>query len=110
MKEFLTQNLSWILPAIFISIFAIQAIWLLKKAKKIDREGIITEAVVSRITEHWDAESVSSSYTTYVEYKDETGTLRESPMTLTQKVEHDPGEKLLIRYIPGDDKLVREVK
>ena len=47
---------------------------------------------------------------TYVEYRDETGELRESPMSLLNSVEYGTGEKVRIKYIPGEHKLVRPVK
>ena len=110
MKEFLTQHFELIIGIIVVGLFIIKAATMLKKAKKIDREGLETDAVVSRVEEIWDPETHSSSYTTYVEYKDEDGVLRESPMTLTQNVEYERGESVRIRFIPGEHKLVRPVK
>ncbi|MBR2546224.1 MAG: hypothetical protein IKE93_08690 [Erysipelotrichaceae bacterium] len=43
-------------------------------------------------------------------YYDEKGEIHESPMTLTSVVEHEEGEKLRIRYIPGKYDMVRKVK
>ncbi|MBQ6540580.1 MAG: hypothetical protein IJL71_06115 [Oscillospiraceae bacterium] len=107
MKEFLTKNFSWIIGFVFVGIFALKAYITLKKAKKIDREGIETDAVVSRIEEHWDPETASSSFTTYVEYRDDTGELVESPMALTGYVPYAEGQRVRIRFIPGDRKMVR---
>lgn len=81
-----------------------------QKSKKIDAKGTETDAVVSRVVESWDPDTASSSYTTYVEYRDETGELRESPMSLSSTVEFGTGEKVRIKYIPGEHKLVRPVK
>lgn len=110
MKEFITQNFQWIFVALVIGFFVFQAVSLLRKAKKIDANGTETDAVVSRVVESWDPDTASSSYTTYVEYRDETGELRESPMSLSSTVEFGTGEKVRIKYIPGEHKLVRPVK
>ena len=110
MKEFLTQHFEWIIGIIVVCIFAYQAIRALKKAKKIEQEGIETDAVVSRIEETWDEESHSSSYTTYVEYTDKEGMLRESAMVLTSQMEYTVGQHVRIRYVQGITDMVRAVK
>ncbi len=111
MKEFLTQNLNWILGVAVAAVFGYQVYRALKKAKKIDAEGVETDAVVSRVEELWDEDGhSSSSYTTYVTFKDPDGVERECPMTLTQEVEYETGDRLRIRYLPGDYKMVRPVK
>ena len=110
MQEFLTQNLNWILPVVAVLVFAVLAIRTLRKAKKIDAEGLETDGVISRIEETSSAEDATSSYTTYVEYTDDQGQLRESPISLTVRVEHRVGDAVRIRFLPGDYKLVREAK
>lgn len=110
MKEFLTQNYAAIFAAVVVVIFVFRAARVLNKAKKIDREGVETDAVISRIVENWNPDTASSSYTTYAEYRDESGELRESPMALSSNLTYAKGEKLRIRYIPGDHELVRAVK
>ena len=110
MKEFLTQHFTLIIGVIFVGLFVFQAARALKKAKKIDSYGVETDAVVSRISETWDPETTSSAYTTYVQFRDRDGVLRECPMSLTNKAEHSDGEKIRIRYMPGDFEMVREVK
>lgn len=110
MKEFFVQHLTLIIGVIFVGVFVFQAARALKKAKKIDSYGIETDAVVSRISETWDPETTSSTYTTYVQFRDRDGILRECPVSLADKAEHSDGEKIRIRYIPGDYELVREAK
>ena len=110
MKEFFAENGIWIIGAICVIVFVIRVVLTLKKAKKIDREGIETDAVVSKIVETYDPENHSSSYTTYVKYMDRDGNTLESPMTLTNCPEHSEGDEVRIKYIPGDKKLGREVK
>ena len=108
--EFLEQHFSLILGFAFAGVFLYQAVRILKKADRIDKEGVETTAVVSRIEEIYDPDTTSSSWTTYVQYRDKKGILRESPVSLTADVQHEVGEQLRIRYMPDDDELVREVK
>ncbi|MGX8716262.1 MAG: hypothetical protein ACSW8A_10975 [Lachnospiraceae bacterium] len=82
----------------------------MRKAKKIDKEGIETDAVVTRVEDTSEIESAASSYTTYVEYRDENGVRRESCMALTLQVEHNVGDKVRIKYVPGIYDMVREVE
>ena len=110
MKEFVVQHWTWILGAVVVIVFVVRAVLLLKKAKKIDREGLEADAVVSRIVEHYDPENHSSSYTTYVSYTDRDGRTVESPLAVGSSAGYAQGDTLRIRYLPGDRKLVREVK
>ncbi len=110
MKEFLSKYLEVIIGAVFFMVFVFQVIRLLKKAKRIDRQGDVTAGIVSRVEELWDPETHSSSYITYVRYRDENGVTRESPMALTPNVEHEEGDEVLIRFMPGEYDMVREIK
>ena len=101
------QHLELFFGIAVIAIFAFQAIRMLKKAKRIEQEGMIAEATVSKIVEHWDADTASSSYTTYVKYMDVSGEIVESPMALTSRNTFSEGDKVQIRYIPGVRDLVR---
>ena len=107
MKAFLSDHFELILGIIAVSVFAFQAFRILKKAKKIDEQGIVTDAVVSRIEEIYDPDAASSSYVTYVEYRDENQELRETPMSLDAYTQYAEGTKVKIRFIPGDHELVR---
>ncbi len=110
MKEFLAQHMELLLAAVGLCIFVIAVVRMLKKAKKIDREGLVADAVVSRVEEDRDVESASTSYLTYVTFTDRDGTAREAVMARTLKPEHTEGEELYIKYLPGDYKMVREFK
>ena len=105
--EFLQKYLYWIIGALIVIVFVYQAGKALRKAKRIDAEGVETDAVVSRVEGHWDVENAASTYTTYVRYTDDRGRLRESPMALTSSAEYEKGDKLRIRYLPGDYEMVR---
>ncbi len=109
MMDFLSKYFVWIIGIIVIGVFVIRLIILVKKAKRIDNEGIVTDAVVSRIGEVWDAENQSSAYTTFVTYRDLDGNTVESPMVLSSEVLYDVGEQVKIRFIPGEESMVRVV-
>ncbi len=110
MKEFFTQHLDLVLAFVGACVFVFFLVKTIKKAKKIDREGIVASAVVSRVEEDRDVESASTSYLTYVTFTDRDGTAREAVMARTLKPEHTEGEELYIKYLPGDYKMVREFK
>lgn len=97
--------------AVFIVVFAIGLIPLLRKAKKIDKEGIETDAVVSRVERDFDTPDTSgSSYYTYVEFTDQDGVRRECVMTMGITAEFEQGDKVRIKYIPGQYDMVRLAK
>lgn len=110
MKEFFLEHLELIVGAITVAVFAFEAVRTLRKAGKIDREGIETDAEVSRIDEIYDPDTSSSSYTTYVRYTDADGNTLESPMDLSSDIRYSTGDRVRIKYIPGDHSIVREVK
>ena len=109
-NTFLSQHFMWIVGIIVIGVFLFQASRLLTKAKKIDREGIETDAMVSRVEEIFDSDNLSSTYTTYVEFRDEEGSFCECPMTLSSDVTYEVGDHVRIRYLPGERELVRPVE
>ena len=94
----------------FICVFVFKAKDLLEKAKRIDSEGIETDAVVSRIETDLGDEDVSSSEYTYVRYTDENGIERESVMGIAMDIRFEIGDVIRIRYIPGEYDMVRPVK
>lgn len=105
------QNHFELIVGIIVAVvFCVMAYRAIKKAKKVDREGIETDAVVSSIKEHFDPDNLSSSYTAYVQYRDGSGGLVESPMAITSDMKYAIGDSVRIKYIPGDHALVREVK
>ena len=97
MKEFLTQHLELVLAAAAVCVFAIAVVRLLRKAKRIDREGL-------------DSETHSRSYTTMVRFTDRDGVVRECPMAISSEIKYEVGQELRIKYLPGEYKMVREVK
>ena len=84
---------------------------ILKKAKKIDSTGIETDAVVSRVEKDFDTPDTSgSSYYTYVKFTDNTGVLRECVMSMNITAQYEVGDKVRIKYIPGQYDMVRPAK
>ncbi|MCR5795219.1 MAG: hypothetical protein K6G61_07765 [Solobacterium sp.] len=103
----ISDHIELLLCAFAVCIFAFRLFTVLKKAKKIDAEGIVTDAVVSRVEEFYDPDTASDSYTTYVVYTDEEGVQRESAMALTQDAEYEEGMHVRIRYLPSEKDMVR---
>ena len=109
-KEFVTQHLELVIGAVVVLVFAIQGINALKKAKKIDKEGVETDAVVCRIDETFDPDNNDTSYTIIARYRDENGEIIESPMALNPSERYEVGQEVRIKYVPGIRNMVRPVK
>ena len=110
MSGFLSRHLELIFGVLIVFSFIFWACRALKKAKKIDREGIVCEASVSRIEQLWDPDSANQTYAVYARYADEKGEIRETPMYYGPEPGYRIGERIRIRYIPGEESLVREVR
>ena len=110
MIELLKTHYFWVIGAILVAVVFIRVVLTLRKASRIDRDGIETDAVVTGVEETSDLDSAGSSYSTYVEYWDENGEMRESYMALTVYHEYAVGQKVRIKYVPGVHDLVRPVK
>ena len=107
--DFIRAHFGLIIGIIVVAVFAIQAANAIKKAGKIDHDGIETDGVVSRIDETFDPGNLSSSYTTYVKYTDKDGTEVESPAAVGSDVNFAIGDRVRVKYMPGDRKMVRIV-
>lgn len=105
----MSDNLIFVIAiAIFLVVFGIALMRVLKKAKRIDSIGIETDAVVSRVERSIDTpDSSGSSYYTYVKFTDKDGVQRECVMTMGISVEYEVGDKVRIKYIPGEYDMVR---
>lgn len=110
MSGFLAQHFMLIIIVIGVAVFIFKLRSLLKKAHRIDDQGIETEAIVTYVGKDLGTDTSSSSYYTYVSYRDETGTERESVMTMGSEPEFEEGEKLVIKFIPGEYDMVRFVR
>ena len=109
MKEFVMQHMDWLLCGVGVIVFIIVAIRMFKKAKKIDTEGIEANAEVSKITEHWDPDTSTSSYTVYVTFTDGDGETRECALSSKSKRGYTVGDPVRILYLPDEKKMVRSV-
>ena len=103
------NHLELILGIVTVVVFCVTAYRPLRKARKIEETGIETDAVVCRIEEQMDSDN-TVFYVTYVRYKDQMGELRESPIAYTAYLKYEEGNKIRIRYIPGEYELVRAVE
>lgn len=105
-----TMLLVWAAALIFISMFAVSLSKLLKRAHRIDGDGIETDGVISRIEEDLTTADggIGSTYT-YVSYVDETGTRREGALSIGGGP-YEVGQGIRIKYIPGEYDMVRKVK
>ena len=104
---FFSRHIELIFGIVVIAAFCVRAFLILKKARKIDREGIETEGIVSSIGETFDPVTASASYVACVTYTDLNGETFEDPMALTSAPEHEQGQKIRIRHVPGEHGLVR---
>ena len=109
-REFVSHHLDLVLFVIAAAVFVILAVNVIKRARKIDRDGVETDAVVSRIDENYDPDLNESTYTIVVKYKDDSGEIIESPMALDPSERYEAGQKVRIKYIPGLHQQVRLVK
>lgn len=93
---------------VFLIVFCVALNPVLKKAKRIDKEGIETDAVVSRVEQDLSTpDSPTASTYTYVQFTDQDGVSRESVMTMSADVQYEQGDHVRIKYIPGEYDMVR---
>ena len=90
-----------------ITVFVIAAVYLIVRAKNIDKKGVETDAVVSQIKEYYDTDNGTSSYRLYVSFTDDGGIERESIMIAGGDIGFTVGDRVRIKYIPGKYKIVR---
>lgn len=109
-RGFVSLHLDLVLFAIAAVVFVILAANVIRRARKIDRDGVETDAVVSRIDENYDPDLNESTYTIVVKYRDDNGETIESPMALDPSERYEVGQKVRIKYIPGLHQQVRPVK
>ena len=107
LKEFAARHLELLFGIAVVGGFLIAAGIALKRAKKIDRDGIETDAVVSGIVSHYNPGTHDTGYTIYVSYTADRGERIESPLALDPKEEYTVGQTVRIKYVPGMKKMVR---
>ena len=103
------EHFDLILAVAGVIAFIAAIIIVTRKAKKIDREGLEADAVVSKITEYQDSDSVSSSFRIYVKYTDEDGIAHESTLSASEAFHFSVGMNVRIKYLPGKHTIVRFV-
>ncbi len=114
MLDFIKEHWVVIVGAIISVIVLIRFLSTLTKqislSKRIDRDGVKANATVSRVEFDPDVEGAGGTYITYVTYRDDTGTQRESPLSEFVARKHEVDERLRIRFLPGDYSMVKLVK
>ena len=113
MVDFIKENWPIIVGAVLFVIFLIRFLRTLAKhlklSKRIDQEGIEKYAVVSRVVIDTDADG-DTTRTTYVAYRDDTGVERESPLAASITARYEQGDRLMIKFLPGEYDMVKPVK
>ncbi|MDO5439268.1 MAG: hypothetical protein Q4F09_04510 [Erysipelotrichaceae bacterium] len=107
MIKTLLSHWEYLLAVLVILVFCIRAYILVRRAKTIDKDGILTEAVVTRIEENWRSEPSETSYSIYVQYSDANGAVVENVLAAGTDKGYSVGQKVRIRYLPGEDGFVR---
>lgn len=107
--EFIANHFMLIIISIGVIVFCVKLASLLKRARRIDKDGIETDAIVSRVEKGLETEDTSSSFYTYVRFTDVYGEERECIMSISPDVQFEEGEQIRIKYIPGEYDMVRHV-
>ena len=96
-----------ILFIIILALFAVGGIWAFVVSKKVKKDGIETEAVVSRIELHewsggtgdvWANDSVTEEY--YITYTNQEGQTVEALLSNPGDHSFKEGDKMRIKYLP----------
>ena len=105
--EFLKDNIMLILVGSVVVGFIIRFVLIAMKVSKIKKEGLETEGVVSRVEYDPGDENNSSNYYIYVKFRDEQGVEHESTGGIYSTREYNEGDKVRIKYLPGDYEFVK---
>lgn len=93
---------------VILAAFAIGGIWAFAVSKKVKKEGIETEAVVSRVEIHewtggtgdtWAQNNVTEEY--YITYTNQEGQTVEAMLTNPGSNTFKKGDRIKIKYLPG---------
>ena len=110
MMEFLEKYLYWFLAAFILFVFLYQGGKALRSRRRDPSEEKEAEAEVIRVQDRWNMRTGDLVYRKiYAEYTDLKGRRREGRVTLNSKEEYKKGDRLRIRYFPGDWDAVRIV-
>lgn len=108
MDEFISRFLIMIVAVVFLALVVGRILLLMRRAKKIEKEGVEVDAVISRIEHEMDPDD-GDEYCIYVSYEDKMGVERESVAGNFSSAEYKVGQKVRIKYIPGEYDEVRIV-
>lgn len=93
-------------------VLIIGIVYNIQRSRKINQNGIETDAVISRIKEKEEVDAdqnVTTSYEYFVTYKNETGETVEAQLGNPPRLATE-GSQLRIKYLPEKPKYVRAVK
>jgi|GEM_PF-1968905 len=113
MVDYLKENLVVIAVTVVVILFLIRfgrkAADAIRLSRRIDREGVEADAVVSRVVYDRDVDG-GGSYLTYVTFRDETGTEREALAANRSIAEYEVSDRLRIKFAPGEYDMVKPVR
>lgn len=97
------MDLKYILAAIFVIVMAVVFFITVMRNRQIRKNGIKTEAVISRIEEHDHVDGdgeITTTYSYYVRYEDQEGNTREALLSKVMQSRYYVGDELYIQYLP----------
>ena len=90
-----------ILAMIILGIIIISIIlFMLKREKNIEKNGIEVDAVVTKVTDSYDNDSRIRIYTSYVKYIGDDNNEHESKI-INISTNYSYGKKLKVKFLPG---------
>ena len=96
-------ELKYILAGIFVIAIGVVFVITVVRNRKIRHNGIMTEAVVSRVEEHDHVDGdggFSTTYSYYVVYEDRAGDTHEALLSKVMNSRYRVGDELRIQYLP----------
>ena len=108
MDEFLSRYIITIVAVVFLILVIGRILLLMRRARKIEKEGVEVDAVISRVEYEADPDD-GDAYHIYTRYVDDMGAERESITGIFAVAEYEEGQEVRIRFIPGEYDMVRIV-
>ena len=106
-------DIKYILAAIFVIVIAVVFVITFLRNRRIRKDGIKADAVVSRIEEHDHLDSdggFSTTYSYYVTYEDQDGNKHEAILSKFMQSGYRVGDELSIQYLPEKPQYAYPIK
>ena len=103
----------YIFAAILVAVLAVVFVITVLRNRQIRKNGIETDAVVSRIEEHDHRDSdggISTTYSYYVTYIDQAGNPQEAILSKVLQSRYRVGEELSVQYLPEKPQYALPIK